>query len=70
MKSIEINLPEEIERYMISCSEQRGSYEWFQEAFCAVTRRAMDNGATLTEEFSRVFTSRIDDEDEIEDGHV
>lgn len=66
MKTIEIDLPEEIEQYMRSCSEQRGSYEWFQDAFCAATRLAIDNAESVAQEFRKAFASGIDDEDEIE----
>ena len=46
--------------------EEPRSHEWFQDAFWAVTRRAMDNAESVAQEFRKAFASGIDDEDEIE----
>jgi hypothetical protein len=67
MKTTQINLPEEIQRHMKQSKEEPHSYEWFQEAFGAVTRLAIDNAESVAEEFRKVFASRIDDEDELEE---
>ena len=66
MKTTQINLPEEIQSYMQSSTEEPHSHEWFQDAFCAVTRLAMDNAESVAQEFRKEFASRIDDEDEVE----
>jgi len=66
MKTTQINLPDEIQRYMKQSKEEPRSHEWFQDAFCAVTRLAVDHAESVAQEFRKVFASRIDDEDELE----
>jgi len=61
-----INMPEEIRPYMKQSTEEQGSHEWFQDAFCAVTRSAIDNAEAVAQEFRKVFASKIDDEEELE----